>query len=232
LVRKYDRRIKYMPRKKGITGFKGFDPKFQCRGFQFEPGKSYKHDGDVKVCESGFHFCENPLDIFNYYPPADTRFAEVEGKGDTAKHSDDSKVACSELHVKAEVSLNTILSASVKFILDKVSWKKAPATNTGNRSAATNTGDQSAATNTGDWSTATNTGYQSAATVEGKESVACALGIEGKARGNIGCWLVLTEWIHTDAWHIKGVKAVLVDGETIKAGVFYILTSGQIVEAA
>ena len=116
------------------------------------------------------------------------------------------------------------------------------ATNTGNRSAATNTGDWSAATNTGDWSAATNTGYrsaatntgnQSAATVEGKESVAIVTGIDSKASGAIGCWLVLTE---RDGWNgetypIKEVRAVKVDGETIKPGVFYKLQNGEVVEA-
>ena len=116
------------------------------------------------------------------------------------------------------------------------------ATNTGNLSAATNTGYQSAATNTGNRSAATNTGYQSAATntgnrsaatVEGKESVAIVTGIDSKASGAIGCWLVLTE---RDGWNgetypIKEVRAVKVDGETIKPGVFYKLQNGEVVEA-
>ena len=107
------------------------------------------------------------------------------------------------------------------------------ATNTGYQSAATNTGYRSAATNTGNWSAATNTGNQSAATVEGKESVAIVTGRDSKAAGALGCWLVLTE---RDAWNgetypIKEVRAVKVDGETIKPGVFYKLQNGEVVEA-
>ena len=116
------------------------------------------------------------------------------------------------------------------------------ATNTGNWSAATNTGYQSAATNTGYRSAATNTGYQSAATntgdrsaatVEGKESIAMITGCDSKASGAIGCWLVLTE---RDGWDgetypIKEVRAVKVDGETIKPGVFYKLVDGEVIEA-
>ena len=107
------------------------------------------------------------------------------------------------------------------------------ATNTGDRSAATNTGNCSAATNTGNWSAATNTGNWSAATVEGKESIAIVTGIDSKASGAIGCWLVLTE---RDGWNgetypIKEVRAVKVDGETIKPGVFYKLQNGEVVEA-
>ena len=115
------------------------------------------------------------------------------------------------------------------------------ATNTGNQSAATNTGDQSAATNTGDRSAATNTGNQSAATntgdcsaakVEGKESIAVVTGIGSKACGALGCWLVLTErgeW-NGETFPIKEVKAVRVDGKTIKPNAWYKLKDGQIIE--
>ena len=107
------------------------------------------------------------------------------------------------------------------------------ATNTGDRSAATNTGNRSAATNTGDCSAATNTGDCSAATVDGKESIAIVTGVDSKASGAIGCWLVLTErggW-NGNTYPIKEVRAVKVDGETIKPGVFYKLENGEVVEA-
>ena len=107
------------------------------------------------------------------------------------------------------------------------------ATNTGYRSAATNTGYRSAATNTGYCSAATNTGDRSAATVDGKESIAIVTGVDSKASGTIGCWLVLTErggW-NGDTYPIKEVRAVKVDGEIIKTGVFYKLENGEVVEA-
>ena len=107
------------------------------------------------------------------------------------------------------------------------------ATNTGYQSAATNTGYQSAATNTGDRSAATNTGDRSAANVEGKDSIAVVTGRDSKAEGSLGCWLVLTErglW-NGETYPIKEVRAVKVDGETIKAGVFYKLKDGEVVEA-
>ena len=107
------------------------------------------------------------------------------------------------------------------------------ATNTGSCSAATNTGNCSAATNTGYCSAATNTGSCSAATVDGKESIAIVTGVDSKASGAIGCWLVLTErggW-NGDTYPIKEVRAVKVDGEIIKPGVFYKLENGEVVEA-
>ena len=106
------------------------------------------------------------------------------------------------------------------------------ATNTGNWSAATNTGYQSAATNTGNWSAATNTGYQSAAIVEGKESIALATGINSKAKGKIGCFIVLAEWKEINyEYHIVDVKSAKVDGENIKEDTFYTLKDGKFVEA-
>ena len=115
------------------------------------------------------------------------------------------------------------------------------ATNTGDRSAATNTGDRSAATNTGNYSAATNTGYHSAATntgdrsaaiVEGKESIALATGIKSKAKGKIGCFIVLAEWKEINyEYHIVDVKSAKVDGENIKEDTFYTLKDGKFVEA-
>ena len=213
-----------------MKGYKGFDNDFQCRGYQFEPGKTYEHDGDARACESGFHFCEFPFDVWGYYPPSDSRFAEVKGTGKTDKHNGDSKVACTKLHVGAEISLNAFVNAGVKFILDRVTSERKE-TNTGYQSAATNTGYQSAATNTGNQSAATNTGDLSAATVEGREAIAMATGIEGKAKGKKSCWLVLAEWKERkDGWHIKDVKSVAVDGKTIKEDTFYTLKGGKFVE--
>ena len=159
-----------------IRGYKGFDKDLKCRDFQYEIGKDYEQEGEVKCCERGFHFCENPFDVFGYYSPSDSRYCEVEGDGNADKANDDSKVATSHIHISAEIGLNGLIKAGVKFILDKVNFKDTKSTNTGYQSAATNTGDRSAATNTGYQSAATNTGYQSAATNTGYQSAATNTG--------------------------------------------------------
>ena len=108
---------------------------------------------------------------------------------------------------------------------------RSAATNTGYQSAATNTGDQSAATNTGNRSAATNTGNRSAAIVEGKESIALATGINSKAKGKIGCFIVLAEWKEINyEYHIVDIKSAKVDGENIKEDTFYMLKDGKFVE--
>ena len=108
---------------------------------------------------------------------------------------------------------------------------RSAATNTGYRSAATNTGNCSAATNTGNRSAATNTGNRSAATVEGKESVAMAIGYGSKAKGSIGCFIVLAEWkkFEDETYHIVDVKSAKVDGTKIKPDTFYKLVNGEFV---
>ena len=197
-----------------IRGFKGFDKDLKCRGFQYEIGKDYEHEGEVKCCERGFHFCENPFDVFRYYSPCDSRYCEVECDGNADKANDDSKVATSHIHISSEIGLNGLIKAGVKFILDKVNYK------------------DTKSTNTGDYSAATNTGCQSAATVEGKESVALVTGKDSIARGALGCWIVLTERGDFDeaTFPIKEVKAFKVDGANIKENTFYRLVDGKPVE--
>ena len=107
------------------------------------------------------------------------------------------------------------------------------ATNTGNYSAATNTGDHSAATNTGNNSAATNTGDRSAASVEGKDSIAIVTGKDSKAKGALGCWIVLTErgkW-DGEAYPILDVKAFKVDGVSVEANTWYKLKDGKLIKA-
>ena len=164
-----------------IRGFKGFDKDLKCRGFQYEIGKDYEHEGEVKCCERGFHFCENPFDVFRYYSPCDSRYCEVECDGNADKANDDSKVATSHIHISSEIGLNGLIKAGVKFILDKVNYKDTKSTNTVYQSAATNTGYRSAATNTGDYSAATNTGDRSAATNTGERSAATNTGYQSAA---------------------------------------------------
>ena len=197
--------------------YKGFYKDLKCRGFQYEIGKEYEENA-ADICHKGFHACENPMDVFRYYNPADSRYCEVDL--DTNEQTDgDSKRVGKKIKIETEIGLSGLIQAGVKFILGKVDFKSAKESNTGYRSAATNTGNRSAATNTG---------HQSAATVGGAESIAVVTGYGSKAKGAVGCWLVLTE--RDEKMHILGVQAVCVDGETIKADTFYMLKNGAITE--
>ncbi|EAX7726796.1 hypothetical protein FYD28_14070 [Salmonella enterica] len=180
---------------KEIVTFKGFNKDLKCRDFQFEIGKTFHHDGKVEACGSGFHACECPFDVFSYYSPADSRFAETISFGITDREEDgDTKIASASITIKAELTLPQFIQRGIEWIWSKIDKSLeqqimcgdcsaatntgdcSAATNTGNRSAATNTGDCSAATNTGDCSAATNTGYCSAATNTGDCSAATNTG--------------------------------------------------------
>ena len=248
---------------KMIKAYKGFDKDLKCRGFQYEVGKEYVTDHAI-ACTTGFHCCENPFDVFGFYAPCEgndsiNRFCEVEAGGDIDQSHGD-KISCTHLKVKAEIGLNGLIKAGVKFIFDKIKWDDDNTTNTGDRSAATNTGDRSAATNTGDCSAATNTGDRSAATntgdcsaatntgdcsaatntgdrsaasVEGKDSIAIVTGKDSKAKGALGCWIVLTErgkW-DGEAYPILDVKAFKVDGVSVEANTWYKLKDGKLIKA-
>lgn len=192
--------------------FKGFDKDLKCRDFQYEIGKEYTEE-KADICNCGFHACEFPMDVFNYYPPSDSRYCEVELEANNQKSSDDSKRVGKKISVKAEIGIAGIIKAGVEYIKEQVNWEDDKATNTGNQSAATNTG------------------YRSAAIVEGKESIALATGIDSKAKGKIGCFIVLAEWKEIDnEYHIVDVKSAKVDGKNIKEDTFYTLKDGKFVE--
>lgn len=180
--------------------YKGFDKDLKCRGYQYQVGRTEKEE-NAELCERGFHACEFPLDVFGYYPPADSRFCEVDLNGVTDETGNDSKRCGTEIKVLAEIGIPGIVKASVDFIMRNIKDEKRES----------------------------NTGEYSAATVEGKESVAISLGIKGIAKGAVGCWLVLALWDKDDEldWHRVAVKSFYVDGETIKADTFYMLNEKE-----
>ncbi len=236
-----------------VTAYKGFKQDLTCRGYQFEIGGTYKHDGEVEACASGFHSCEYPLDVFGYYAPGESRFAIVKASGQLSRHDDDSKIASATLVVEAEISMPTMISRAIDWIMSKVDKSAeqtvlgGTASNTGNRSAASNTGYRSAASNTGDYSAASNTGYRSAASntgdysaasntgdysaaeVSGKESVAASLGIEGRARASSGSAIVLC---HRDnEGRLIHIRASKVGENGVKPDTWYQLSAeGEFVE--
>ena len=227
---------------------------------QYEIGKDYEtKEKPVRCTEHGYHFCTNPFDVFGYYPPSQSIFGEVTGSGDVSADVSDTKVAVSKIHIGAEISLHDFITKGIKLIFEKTTLtkektnteSKLQASNSGYRGAASNSGDNGAASNSGYRGAASNSGYSSAASnsgysgaafsvgynssseTTGEESIACAVGINNKAKGDLGCWLILSEYKKDSNrnWHLKSVKSVLVDDKKIKANTFYYLINGKFVKA-
>ena len=217
-----------------IKAYKAFDKDLSCRGFKYEVGKEYEETGDIKACKKGFHACPYPLDVFGYYAPARSRFCEVEQSGQI-DDSESDKVCSSKIRIGAELDIRGLVKAAVSFVKERCTNEcnaepGKPAT-AGNYGAAT-AGDRGAAT-AGDCGAAT-AGDRGAATARGKAStgsngLSVARGNNVQVKGGIGAILVIAEE-GEDTYDIVDWKAVLVDGEVVKADTWYRLENGELVE--
>ena len=205
-----------------MRAYKGFavasDGTISCRGHQYVEGETYVHDGPVELCVAGYHACPMPLDTLRYYRPITSAYHEVEV--DDVAQGDGDKVVSGRITIGARLSIADMITAHLDLVQDQV--------RRGDRSTAATSGDESTAATSGDNSTAATSGYRSTAATSGDESIAVAGGYECRARGALGCWLVLAE--RDDIGHILGVQAVPVDGDTIRAGALYMLRGGKVVE--
>ena len=109
---------------KKIIAYKGFDKDLKCRNFQYEVGKEYEMDGDIKCCERGFHACESPLEVFDHYDMLNSRFAKVEQSGEIDKEENSTKVCSSKIKVKAELKLADMINLGVEWIKELTSPTK------------------------------------------------------------------------------------------------------------
>ena len=164
--------------------YKGFNPDMTCRGFQFKEGETYKED-KADLCNAGFHACENPLDVFSYYPPCDdngnlNKFHEVELDGVSKQRSDDSKVCAKQIKIGAELNFFGLAKAHVEWVKQNLD-ENAKTVNSGYSSSAVNSGYSSSAVNSGDRSSAVNSGYSSSAVNSGYSSSAVNSGYRSSA---------------------------------------------------
>ena len=238
--------------------YKGMDANMRCRGVQYEVGKEYETDKAV-ACEIGFHACEYPLDVFNYYPPATSRYFSVEQGGVLSGLGGDTKVASTKIKILAEISIAELVKAAIGYIKKRTdeepgghatgnrgaasatgyhgaasaTGERGAASATGFQSAAAATGDQSAASATGNHGAASATGDYGAASATGRSGVALGAGFCCKAKGALGCAICVVErgaW-DGETYPIIGIKAAVVDGTTIRADTYYTLHNGELVEA-
>lgn len=129
-----------------MKAYKGFDENLKCRDFQYEIGKEYEEE-KARLCDCGFHACEAPLDVFRYYPPASSRYCEVELDDMSTKTSDDSKRCGKRIKIGAEIGIHRLIKAQFEYVKEHTTHevKDIGVATAGDRGAAT-AGNYGAAT--------------------------------------------------------------------------------------
>ncbi len=218
-----------------MKGFKGFDKDLKCGDLQYKVGEETKIDGDIKLCRSGLHFCENPHDIFSYYAPGENnRFAVVEAEDvSDESNDDDSKRVCKRLTVKAEISVFEICRIAVSTFFENFGFKKkidsADTNNAGNCGAA-RAGNCGAAR-------AGNYGAAQAGNCGAARAGNCGaaiVGNSGRVKGDYGCVLVARNIEYseeTKRYEVADWACAIVDDKNIKSDTWYELSNGKLVES-
>ena len=170
-----------------IAYYKGFNKDMTCRGFQYEEGTEYEHDGDIEVCESGFHACEYPLDCLRYYAPNESVYHQVELHGDMESTPDDSKIVASNIKIGAEIDIAGLVKASIEYTKER-SVPEEGSSSTGNYGVSSATGLRGASNATGKYGASSSTGNYGASSSTGFCGASSATGYYGasSATGNYG----------------------------------------------
>lgn len=206
--------------KKVITSYKAFDKNMQCRGFQYEVGKEYEMDGEIKCCNRGFHACKSPIEVWNYYDMLNSRYAEVEQSGKIEKEENSTKVCSSHIKIKAELKLADIINIGVEWLKDITSPSKVKADGVLN-----DNGDRRKQIGS--------SGYYAKIDSTGEDSVIMCAGNSSRAKAKVGSWITLAEWKWSDEKKRDVpvyVKTEYVDRENIKADTWYQLKNRKFVE--
>ena len=232
---------------KVIKSYKAFDKNMQCRGFQYEIGKEYEMDGEIKCCDRGFHACKSPMEVWDHYDMLSSRFAEVEQSGKIDEEGNSTKVCSSRIKIKAELKLADIIKVGVEWLKDITSPTKvktdiakndnggdsAKIGSSGYYAKIGSSGDYAQIGSSGDYAKIGSSGDYAKIYSTGEDSVIMCAGKESKAKAKVGSWITLSEW----EWNDKKnryvpvcVKTEYVDGNNIKADTWYKLKNGEFVE--
>ena len=213
-----------MTNEKKIVAYKGFDKDFKCRDFQYEVGKTYEMNGNIKCCNRGFHACESPMEVFDHYDMLTSRFAEVEQSGEIDKENNSTKICSSRIKIKAELKLADIINLGVEWLKEITMPSKIKANNSsndgdyakigssgdcaqigssGNSAKIGSSGDYAKIGSSGNSAKIGSSGNSAKigssgnyAQIDssGQNSVVMCAGYDSKAKAAIGSWITLTEW--------------------------------------
>ena len=241
---------------KVITSYKAFDKNMQCRNFQYEVGKEYEMDGEIKCCNRGFHACKSPMEVWDYYDILNSRYAEVEQSGKIDEEENSTKVCSSHIKIKAELKLADIIKVGVEWLKDITSQSKVKADgalndngdkkkqigssgdsaqigSSGNYAKIGSSGNSAKIGSSGDYDKIGSSGDYAKIGSTGEDSVIMCAGNSSIAKAKVGSWITLAEW----KWSYEKnhnvpvcVKTEYVDGDNIKADTWYQLKNGEFVE--
>ena len=216
-----------------IKSYKGFDKNLKCRDFQYEIGKEYEMDGEIKVCNRGFHACESPFDVFDHYTMIDSRFCEVEQDGNISKEDRGTKICSSKIKIKAELKLADMINLGVEWLKEITSPEKIKTSikdnSSGNGAQIGSSGNGAQIGSSGNGAKIGSSGYGAKIDSTGEDCVIMCAGINSVAKASKGSWITLSEWSYSDKkqrYIPVCVKTEFVDGEKIKADTYYKLDGG------
>ena len=228
-------------------GYKGFSRGLVCRGKQYEENTIYE-EANAVICESGMHFCENPMDVLDHYGFVDSdgnmnEFAEVEALDEC--FTDDNKKFCTKkLKIGAKLTLSGFIKACVDFLIEKTTVEVDDAKVNDNDDAVisskarkakmASSGDSAQMASSGYYAQMASSGDSAKMDSTGQDSVICCAGRNGMAKARKGSWITLAEWIWSDSKSIYipvCVKTEFVDGDRIKEDTWYKIKNGEFIEA-
>ena len=219
-----------------MKGVKAYNKGLICKEFQFEEGKVFETEGNPVRCGSnGFHFCENPLDVLNYYDLCESEFSEVEALGDISKDNSpnsDTKIATNKIRIGAKLDLKGFIKASFDFLYEKCKDDGKEVDSTDFSQVATS-GYGSQVATSGDGSKVATSGYGSQVEINGEYSVGAGIGYNNKIKGIKGSWITLAEWVYDETLNKYVpicVKSAQIDGVKLKANIWYKLQDKKFVE--
>ena len=210
-----------------LTTYKGTEKDMKCHGgFRYELGKKYEDNGAIRCGGSGFHSCKTPLDVFRYFAPNKSRYFVCEAGGIVDEDNEDSKIASSELTLTAEIGIPGLVKAHIDYVKSHTTTEHTdPKQATAGACGAATAGDRGAAT-AGSCGAATSRG----SVTVGVNGTGLVRGNGVMIRGGLGAILVIAEE-EENSYDLAHWKAVVVDGETVKADTWYKLMNGELVEA-
>lgn len=231
-----------------MHGFKAYEPGLICRGHKYEENTVCKKSGHG-ICVPGVtHYCVNPFDVLDHYPLVrpDGQFSDFTTVEviDPPVTDDDKKFATSTIKIGVKLGFSGFIQACVDFLFEKT-IKKMPKPedvdvsdaakigSSGRYAQIGSSGDAAQIGSSGRYAKIGSSGDAARIVIENVHGVAAAIGKRGKIKAPVGTWCTLAEYGEWDGdgYPCICVKSYQVDGEIIKADVFYTLCNGEIVEA-